>query len=156
MTVTTDRAVRTALAGVEDPEVPISLADLGVLRNVDVTADRVLVTLVPTRLGCPGRHEMERRVRRAVKGVAPQLHVDVEWKLSSWDDRDISTRGRVVLEAAGYVAGEAAASECPYCQSRHVERTAAFGGSLCKSPFACRSCGSTFDALRGTGLPVHP
>lgn len=156
MVAATLDAIRTALSQVEDPEVPVTLADLGVLRAVAMIDGRVRVTLVPTRLGCPGRGEMERRVRHAVKDAAPHLTVDVEWQMTAWDERDITECGRQVLGEAGYVAGVGAAPVCPYCSSERIERTAEFGGSLCKVPYACQSCGSTFDALRGTRLPVHP
>jgi ring-1,2-phenylacetyl-CoA epoxidase subunit PaaD len=136
-----------AIAAVEDPEVPITLVDLGVVRDVSVDGDEIRVLMVPTRLGCPGRPEMERRVREAVRSVDPSATVAVEWKLAGWSPVSITPRGREALREHGYTA-EASARACPYCGSGDVREEGGFGGSLCKAPLTCRSCGSPFDALR--------
>ncbi|MEW6470754.1 MAG: iron-sulfur cluster assembly protein [Actinomycetota bacterium] len=141
--------IRAALADVEDPEVPITLADLGVLRAVEVEPGEVRVHLAPTRLGCPGRDEMERRVREAVRRAAPDVDVHVEWEMVAWRPDDITERGAGVLAEYGYALLTGAVSvRCPYCRSEEVRSDGNFGGSICKRPYTCRSCGSTFDALR--------
>ena len=64
-TLTVDDA-RTAAAAVLDPEVPVlTIADLGVLRDVTMADDgTVVVTITPTYSGCPAmdviRHDIER------------------------------------------------------------------------------------------------
>ena len=50
---------REVAAQVTDPEMPIlTLADLGVLREVDRDGDRVTVTITPTYSGCPAMQTM--------------------------------------------------------------------------------------------------
>ena len=45
---------RDALAGVCDPEIPVlTIADLGVLRDVRLDGDSVEVDITPTYSGCP-------------------------------------------------------------------------------------------------------
>jgi ring-1,2-phenylacetyl-CoA epoxidase subunit PaaD len=143
-----DRDVRAAVAAVEDPEVPITLADLGVLRSLDIDGDRVVVHLAPTRLGCPGRAEMTRRVEEAVKGARPDAAVVVEWDMVAWQPDDVTPQGAGVLAEWGYTL-LAGGLRCPYCGSSDTRADGEFGGSVCKKPFTCRACGSTFDALRG-------
>ena len=140
--------VRAALAEVEDPEVPVTLADLGVLRSVEITDERVVVHLAPTRLGCPGRAEMTRRVEEAVRGARPEAVVDVEWDMVAWRPDQITSRGADVLAEWGY-ALLAGGLRCPYCRSEDTRSEGEFGGAVCKRPFTCRACGSTFDVLRG-------
>jgi ring-1,2-phenylacetyl-CoA epoxidase subunit PaaD len=140
--------VRAALDAVEDPEVPVTLADLGVLRSVEVGAERVVVHLAPTRLGCPGRAEMTRRVEEAVRQAHPEADVLVEWDMVAWRPDGITPQGEKVLAEFGY-ALLAGGLHCPYCRSEDVRAEGAFGGSVCKRPYTCRACGSTFDALRG-------
>ncbi|TMI77102.1 MAG: DUF59 domain-containing protein, partial [Bacillati bacterium ANGP1] len=41
------------LETVEDPELPIAITDLGLVRTVQVADGRVSVRLVPTWTGCP-------------------------------------------------------------------------------------------------------
>lgn len=142
-----DTDIRNALAQVEDPEIPITLMDLGVIRSVRVDGPKVHVYMVPTRLGCPGREEMARRVRAAVSDVAPEADVDVEWGMETWTPASITHEGEKILEQHGYTSSGSTA-QCPYCGSRDARQEGMFGGSLCKTPFTCRSCGSTFDALR--------
>ena len=64
--VATQAAVWEALAGVEDPEIPvISIVDLGVVREVQVDGERVHVEFTPTFLGCPALEVMrDNEVRR--------------------------------------------------------------------------------------------
>jgi ring-1,2-phenylacetyl-CoA epoxidase subunit PaaD len=144
-------AVREAVAHVEDPEVPVTLVDLGVVRDVGLADDGdVRVVLRPTRLACPARDEMARRVREAVRSVEPDAGVAVEWELSTWRGDEVSGRGTEVLLQIGYSDPGAAETACPYCGSTKVRREGAFGGAVCKVPFSCRACGSTYDALRGS------
>lgn len=151
MTATVDAAaVRARVDQVEDPEVPITLRDLGVVRAIAFQDDEVTVTLRPTRLACPARPEMERRIRVAVAEAAPEVRVVVRWELAEWQAADVSRTGRTVLVQIGYGDPAAATARCPYCDSANVRREGAFGGSVCKTPYACRSCGSTFDLLRNT------
>lgn len=140
--------VRAALARVEDPEVPITLADLGVLRSVALRGADVFVRLAPTRMGCPGRDEIARRIRAAVTTVAPDADVEVDWDVTGWGPEQVSERGADVLAEFGY-ALLAGGLRCPYCRSEDIRSDGEFGGSLCKRPYSCRGCGSTFDLLRG-------
>jgi ring-1,2-phenylacetyl-CoA epoxidase subunit PaaD len=143
-------AVRSRVNLVEDPEVPITLNDLGVVRAVGVEDAGVTVTLRPTRLACPARAEMERRVRAAVADVVAEVPVEIRWELAEWQAADVSRTGSAVLVQIGYADPAADTARCPYCESVDVRREGAFGGSVCKTPHSCRACGSTFDVLRNT------
>jgi ring-1,2-phenylacetyl-CoA epoxidase subunit PaaD len=146
-----EQRIRAAVATVEDPEVPITLVDLGVVRDVRVDGDEARVVLRPTRLACPARGEMARRVREAVRSVAPAVRVEVDWEMATWRGSDVSGRGTEVLLQIGYAdPGAGAVTACPFCGSTDVRSEGAFGGAVCKVPFSCRSCGSTYDALKGS------
>lgn len=145
-------AVRARIDLIEDPEVPVTLTDLGVVREVFVDEDdrTVSVVLRPTRLACPARDEMARRVRAAVADVDPGATTSVTWEMSAWDYTDVKPEGSHALLQIGYADPALATAVCPYCRSRQVRREGAFGGSVCKAPYSCRSCGSTFDVLKNT------
>ncbi|MEV7504716.1 iron-sulfur cluster assembly protein [Streptomyces sp. NPDC093018] len=153
VTGATDAAdrVRTAVSEVRDPEIDVTLADLGVLRALEVADGRVRVVLAPTRVACPGRSAMADGVRRAVAGVLPDAEVDIEWRPGAWRADQVSAQGLRVLRCGGYgVAGREVTvgiRRCPYCGSGQVAGAGRFGGSVCKTPFHCRSCGSAFDEL---------
>ncbi|MER7394229.1 iron-sulfur cluster assembly protein [Streptomyces sp. NPDC000151] len=165
MTAADDTAgrVRTAVHAVRDPEIDVTLADLGVLRSLTVRGDAVDIVLAPTRTACPGRTAMERAVRAAVATVLPSAAVGIEWQPGAWRAEHVSERGLRALRGCGYgVAGRGAAGaeaptvqlrRCPYCGSGVVESMGRFGGSVCRTPFLCRSCGSAFDEL-GTARDI--
>ena len=57
-----------AAAGVVDPEIPVlTIADLGVLREVTVTDGRVEVAITPTYSGCPAMHMIMLEIEQHVK-----------------------------------------------------------------------------------------
>lgn len=150
-------AVRTAISKVEDPEIPVTLVDLGVVRSVEADGSHVRVVLRPTRLGCPARDEMARRVREAAAYAAPDVPLDLEWEPSAWHTDDVTPRGNEILMQVGYAAPDTNTTSCPFCSSTNVRSEGAFGGSVCKVPYSCRACGSTFDALKsgGTTMSTH-
>ncbi|MFI9051002.1 iron-sulfur cluster assembly protein [Streptomyces sp. NPDC053427] len=151
-----ERHVRAAVSAVRDPEIDVTLADLGVLRSLTVRDGSVAVVLAPTRTACPGRRTMEREVRSAVAAVLPSAAVDIVWQPGGWRPEHVSANGLRVLRECGYgIAGRSRPApeatfqirRCPYCGSGVIESLGRFGGSVCKTPFQCRSCGSAFDEL---------
>ncbi|HWG94677.1 MAG TPA: iron-sulfur cluster assembly protein, partial [Mycobacteriales bacterium] len=70
---------RAALAEVTDPEIPVlTIEDLGVLRDVVVEGERVVVTVTPTYSGCPAMDEIRADVRAALQRAG-------------WDDVEVRT-----------------------------------------------------------------
>ena len=55
-------------ATVVDPEIPVlSIADLGILRKVDVAGGEVTVTITPTYSGCPAMDAIRDDLHTAFK-----------------------------------------------------------------------------------------
>jgi metal-sulfur cluster biosynthetic enzyme len=93
--------VRAALAEVEDPELPISIVDLGLVRSVAVDGDTVRVGITFTSIACPCtdmlREDIQERLRR-LDGVAD---VEVEEVFEAWSREDMTEEGRLALRALG-------------------------------------------------------
>lgn len=91
--------VRAALREVEDPELPVSLVDLGLVRGIDVAGGEVTVRLTYTSVGCPCtdliREDVEERLRR-LPGVTGVRVKEVDER---WTRGDLSPEGRRVLAA---------------------------------------------------------
>jgi ATP-binding protein involved in chromosome partitioning len=90
-------AVRAAVEGVEDPELHRSLAELGMLRGLEVSPEgdvRALVAL--TIPGCPLKDELTESVAAAAAGVAGVNRVSVEFTTMSDEER-----AQVVREVRG-------------------------------------------------------
>lgn len=74
-----EQQIVEALRPVTDPELHVSIVDLGMVKGVDIRRSRVTVTVALTVAGCPMRDEVTRRVRDAVlavKGVK-EAHVEL-------------------------------------------------------------------------------
>ena len=68
-------------SAVRDPELPVlTLADLGVLRDVSEADGRVVVTITPTYSGCPAIDEMGADLRRSLTAAG---YSEVEVRLSA-------------------------------------------------------------------------
>lgn len=108
-----DARVLRAVASVRDPELPVlTLADLGVVRDVRVDGDTVSVTITPTYTGCPALAEMRADLRRALAD-AGYSRVEVHTALSPpWTTDWITEDGRRKLAEAG-IAPPAAQGQRP-------------------------------------------
>jgi len=152
-------------AAVTDPEMPmLTLADLGVLRDVDVEDERVVVTITPTYSGCPAMATMRDDLVRSLQG-AGWPDVDVRVSLDpAWSSDWISTRGREALREHGISAPGPAPTRtgavaltltptrreltCPRCASAGVEVVSEFGATACKAIYRCPACLETFDHVK--------
>jgi ring-1,2-phenylacetyl-CoA epoxidase subunit PaaD len=149
---------------VTDPELPmLTLADLGVLRDVQETADGVVVTITPTYTGCPAmdtmRDDLCSALRRAGFG-----DVDVRIALSpAWTTDWITEDGRRKLAEAGIAPPGAVRRggpvpltltvpvkrvPCPQCGCPDTELVSEFSGTACKSLRRCRSCDEPFEHIK--------
>lgn len=153
------------VATVVDPELPmLTLADLGVLRDVVECDGRVEVTLTPTYLGCPALGVMRADIER-VLARAGYREVSVVSRLDPpWSSDDITQRGRERLAAAGIspplprpdgrgpvvlgLGPVRRAVVCPRCGSGDTELLSEFGATACKALYRCRSCAEPFDHVK--------
>lgn len=148
-------------ATVTDPEVPVlTIADLGVLRAVEVEGDHAVVTLTPTYSGCPAMDAMRDDVILALT-AAGYAQVDVRIVLSpAWTTDWMTDAGKRKLETYGIAppSGRAALQQgiirlplsvkCPRCGSLRTREVSRFGSTSCKSLFECRDCLEPFDHFK--------
>ncbi len=154
-------AVWSALAEVEDPEIPvISLIDLGVIRDVTIEGDRVHVEFTPTFLGCPALEFMRSQMIEAIEALGAEANVEVIAD-DSWSTDRITLEGREKLRAAGFappapreatapklVQLQSAAFRCPYCGSTETKLENIFGPTPCRSIRYCSSCRQPFEQFK--------
>jgi len=151
---------------VTDPELPmLTLADLGVLRDVRVEDGTVVVEITPTYTGCPAMGVMRADLVLALH-QAGFAHVDVRTVLSpAWTTDWISDVGRRKLAEAGIAPpGQAPvrtpgpvplqlgatrrAAACPQCGSADTVELSEFGATACKALRRCRACGEPFEHVK--------
>jgi metal-sulfur cluster biosynthetic enzyme len=100
--VTASRAqVESALAEVLDPEYPVSLVDLGLIRGVDVRDGTAKVAISYCSLGCPCIDLIEQDVEGRLLQLDGVERVEVVESFEPWSRRDVSRKGLVQLRRAG-------------------------------------------------------
>jgi ring-1,2-phenylacetyl-CoA epoxidase subunit PaaD len=143
---------------VVDPELPmLTLADLGVLREVAVDGDVVEVAITPTYSGCPAMEAIRADILAAFR-EAGRDDVRVEFTLSpAWTTDWMSEAGKRKLHDFGIVPprprGDGPVSltlslRCPQCGSPDTRELSRFGSTACKSLWVCNACAEPFDHFK--------
>jgi metal-sulfur cluster biosynthetic enzyme len=99
----TDEEVRDALREVLDPEYPISLVDLGLIRGIEIRGNRVDIKLTYTCMGCPAMDMIQDDVRERLLEIDGIDVVEVEVVWPTWSRMDITPLGRKQLKDVGVV-----------------------------------------------------
>jgi ring-1,2-phenylacetyl-CoA epoxidase subunit PaaD len=151
----------TALASVEDPEIPaLSIVDLGLIRFVTRHPGGTLeVGLSPTYVGCPATEVIRRSVEHALSYAGVGTFAVINVLSPAWTSDWITPEGRRKLETYGIVPPEQSASMrdllrkarpvgCPRCHSTDTECISEFGSTPCKALHRCRACLEPFEYFK--------
>ncbi len=159
----TREAILEVLRTIDDPEMPISIVDLGIVEDVRVQqvgrTARVVIDVLPTFIGCPALPVLEREITEQVSrldgtdSVAVRFVYDPPWTV----DR-ISEPGRASLKAIGVTVPGPAADEglvqvgrpvnCPFCDAPDTHQTSAFGPTRCRAIYYCQACKNSFEHMK--------
>jgi ring-1,2-phenylacetyl-CoA epoxidase subunit PaaD len=162
--VTATTTAWAAAAGTPDPELPmLTLADLGILRDVHETAGVVIATITPTYSGCPAMREIAADLRDRLQR-AGYRDVEIRTQLApAWSSDWITDEGRRKLTRAGIAPptgaprrtgpvaltlGRPTPAACPRCGSGNTTVTAAFSSTACKSLHRCADCAEPFESIK--------
>lgn len=98
----TQDEVQAALQSVNDPEIPVSVWDLGLVAGIDISGDGVRVKMTFTSLGCGCMDWIAEDVKAAVERIPGVRAVDVEavWN-PAWTKERMTARARSQLAAKG-------------------------------------------------------
>jgi ring-1,2-phenylacetyl-CoA epoxidase subunit PaaD len=153
------RRAWNAASQVVDPEIPVlTIADLGVLRDVAVSDGRVEVAITPTYSGCPAMNMIALEIDLALERAG--IHKSkIRTVLSpAWTTDWLSDDGRRKLREYGIAPPIAASSRralfgeqqvaCPQCGSDNTELLSEFGSTSCKALWRCKSCREPFDYFK--------
>ncbi|HET7479204.1 MAG TPA: metal-sulfur cluster assembly factor [Rubrobacteraceae bacterium] len=102
VSVTAEEA-RDALREVLDPEYPISLVDLGLIRGIEVNGNRVDIKLTYTCMGCPAMDMIQEDVEERLLQMPGVEEVEIEVVWPTWSRKDITPLGRKQLKQVGVV-----------------------------------------------------
>jgi len=154
-------AVHAILAQVTDPEIPaLSIADLGLLRDVYWQGERLTVVITPSYSGCPAMQTIKENILAALhrQGYA---EVEVRTQLApAWTSDWLSEAGKEKLRQSGIappaelssdkrsLAGEALSIACPQCHSTDTRMISMHGSTACKALYKCEHCLEPFDYFK--------
>ena len=99
----TDEELRDALREVFDPEYPISLVDLGLIRGIEVEGSKASIKLTYTCMGCPAMDMIQDDVRDRLLEMEGIDEVDIEVVWPTWSRKDITPLGKKQLKGVGVV-----------------------------------------------------
>jgi ring-1,2-phenylacetyl-CoA epoxidase subunit PaaD len=159
--VVVEQDIWQLLQEVKDPEVPVlSIIDLGIVREITIEDEKIIITITPTYSGCPAMDviSMDIRLKLIEKGYRP---VTIKQQLSpAWTTDWMSEEGKTKLKAFGITAPNPRqqfcssemfreeAIECPHCNSYHTELISQFGSTACKAMYRCLECKEAFDYFK--------
>jgi ring-1,2-phenylacetyl-CoA epoxidase subunit PaaD len=157
--VVTARAIAESVL---DPELPVlTLADLGVLRDVAETDGGVVVTITPTYSGCPALDEMRADLRRKLLDAGYE-RVEIRTALApAWTTDWITDSGRRKLQEHGIAPPQRKAGpvtlnlhppsarvRCPRCGSMSTTELSRFSSTACKALRRCEDCREPFEHVK--------
>lgn len=153
--------ISNILAKVKDPEIPVlSVLDMGVVRDIEVSAQGCTITITPTYSGCPAMNTIEQDIRDRLREAGIE-NINVATVLSpAWTTDWLSQEGRDKLEAYGIAPPTGGSLDkrsifledvevrCPQCKSTRTQLVSEFGSTACKAMYKCNDCLEPFDYFK--------
>ena len=147
------------LSVIHDPEIPVvTIFEMGMLRDVNITDKGYEVIITPTYSGCPAMGIIEQDIKMTLesKGVHPvtvKLVYDPAWT-TDW----MSSTAKAKLKEYG-IAPPLHSScsndvftnniiECPHCHSDNTVLMSRFGSTACKALYQCNDCKEPFEYFK--------
>ncbi len=159
-----------ALEEVPDPEMPISIVDLGLVEAIELHrqngATDVSIELLPTFVGCPALDMIQGDVEAKVGALQGVGKVCVHFSYDPpWSVDRISEQGRQSLREHGVTVPErgtrlpvpghegtvelrTSAVPCPFCGSSSTYLDSAFGPTRCRMIYYCKACKNSFEHMK--------
>ena len=151
------------LKEVKDPEVPVlDIAELGVLRDVSLDDDKILITITPTYSGCPAMNAIEQEIKlKLIENGIEDFLIKTIFS-PAWTTDWMSEEAKQKLIDYGIspptqtadqhlksiIEGKSKPLECPFCNSSDTKITSAFGSTACKALHYCNNCHQPFEEFK--------
>lgn len=162
-----DQEILAVLRNIPDPELPISIVDLGLVEDIAIEGDGmhdIHVMLLPTFIGCPALDMIAKDVETKVSDLSMVSSCKVSWIFDPpWSVERISESGRLQLQehgvtvpSCGSMAGGpqkaiplmTSAIPCPYCGSTETRLDSPYGPTRCRSIYFCDACRNQFEHMK--------
>ena len=150
------------LEEVPDPEIPVlSVIELGVVRDVFIDENTVIVVITPTYSGCPAMNTFEEDIisKLAEKGI-PNTKIKTTYS-PAWTTDWMSDAAKEKLRVYGIAPPEKSTTDknalfsdgekvvpCPKCGDKNTKLVSQFGSTACKAHYQCNECLEPFDYFK--------
>jgi ring-1,2-phenylacetyl-CoA epoxidase subunit PaaD len=150
-----EQELRSLVSEVCDPEIPVlSIADLGLIRDIQISDDAIEIVLTPTYSGCPAMDAiaMDIKMKLLTEG---HRKVNVSYQLQpAWTTDWMTATGKRKLQEYGIAPPPRLRDKehfqltCPRCHSINTKTVSDFGSTACKSLCQCNDCLEFFDHFK--------
>ncbi|MEP6583133.1 MAG: 1,2-phenylacetyl-CoA epoxidase subunit PaaD [Ginsengibacter sp.] len=155
----TEEAIWNLVKGICDPEIPVlSIVDLGVVRDINVSKEQIEIFITPTYSGCPAMDVIAMNIRICLQKNGFEK-IKITQQLSpAWTTDWMTKEGKQKLKAYGIAPPigkafnqkylEDLKIECPLCHSSNTKLLSQFGSTACKALYQCNECKEPFDYFK--------
>jgi len=156
--ITINKALKL-MEEVFDPEIPaLSIIDLGIVRDIQLSNDVIEIFITPTYSGCPAMDVISMNIRMALVENGFKK-IKITQQLSpAWTTDWMTENGKEKLTAYGIAPPigksfdkkylEELKVECPHCHSLNTKLISQFGSTACKALYQCNDCLEPFDYFK--------
>lgn len=153
------KKIWTILEQVTDPEIPVlTIADLGIVRDVKINGYEVEIIITPTYTGCPAMDMIAMNIKLALleNGYS---NIKISSVLApAWTTDWMTEDGKRKLKEYGIAPPEGGPGRfqrpgsspipCPQCNSTNTRCISEFGSTACKALYQCNDCKEPFDYFK--------
>ena len=157
--------IEDVLQSILDPELPISIVDLGLIEEVAFSNGLVKIDLLPTFIGCLAlpaiaqEIETKLRVLNGIQKVEVTFIHDPPWhtsRITEQGKKDLASHGIAVPDGTECCSQATSTTvdlstsviPCPWCDSQDTKITSAFGPTRCRTIHFCNACRQPFERMK--------
>ncbi|HIA37025.1 MAG TPA: phenylacetate-CoA oxygenase subunit PaaJ [Flavobacteriales bacterium] len=150
------------LSGIPDPEIPvISITELGVVRDIEVNKNGIIISITPTYSGCPAMKVFEDDI---ISTLTREGHKNIKIKTiysPAWTSDWLGDEAKQKLKKYGIAPPRKTSEDknmlfeedtkkvpCPYCDSNNTKLTSQFSSTACKALHFCNQCQQPFEYFK--------
>lgn len=157
----TKQEIIKLLSVIPDPEIPvITIAELGVIRDVVIEGENVEIKITPTYSGCPAMKRMEDDIvevfkAEGIENIKVTMVYSPAWT-TDWIPEEAKEKLRVYgiappqesTQDKSWLTGKSKNIKCPRCKSENTRLVSQFGSTACKALYQCNDCLEPFDYFK--------
>lgn len=157
--------IRELISDISDPEIPVlTIADLGILRGIDLEKETFIIKITPTYSGCPAMKAIEQEIEKVLRVNGIQNFIVKKDFSETWTTDWMTGEARQKLKEYGIAPPTPVGKQknvllsqiketnakvaCPYCSSTNTELQNNFGSTACKSQYYCHDCDEPFEHFK--------